>query len=216
MTTSGTYAADYEVSEIVDEAFERCGVDPASLTDRHSKSARRSLQLLFSEWANRGIHLWAVDTQNQTVTDGDATYTVATGTVTILEMVVRRSGTDTQVSPMSRADYLLMPDKDTEGLANQYWLDRATGVYTLWPVPDNSTDVIYYTRLRQLQDVGNGSRTADVPFRWLEAMIAGLAAKLAMKFAPDRVSALSAFAEQQYKFAYQEDRERVDLRFTLG
>lgn len=216
MTTSGTYALSLENADFIDEAMERCGIDPATLTARHLRSARRSLDLLFAEWSNLGVHLWAVDEQTQTVTDGDSTYTFATGSLAILDMVVRRSGVDTPVEPMARDEYAAIPDKTTEGLPSRYWLDRATGIYTLWTVPENSTDVIHYWRMRQLQDAGTAAQTPDVPYRWYEALTAGLAKKLAEKYAPEREGALSNKAKARFLEASQEDRERTPTRFRMG
>lgn len=208
MATSGTYATTFENAEHIDEAFERCGIDPSILVGRHMRSARRSLDMLFSDWSNRGVHLWAVDQQTQTVTDGDPTYSVASGTLAVLDMVVRRDGIDIEVAPMSRDEYTRIPDKDLEGLPSRYWLDRATGIYTLWQTPENSTDVIYYWRMRYLQDAGTSAQTPDVPRRFYEALTAGLAAKLAEKFAPEREAALLQKAELAFRRANQEDRER--------
>ncbi len=210
MASSGTFSWNPDVGEVIEESFERCGIDPASLTGRHMKSARRSFNYLFTEWANDGVHLWAVDQQSQLLTASDATYNCPTGTIAILEMVVRRAGIDTPVFPMGRDEYLAIPDKTTEGLPNRYWLNRdaTTPVITLWDVPENSTDTIYYYRMRQLQDITASTETADAPARWQEAIAAGLAAKLSEKYAPDREQALVSKAMKQLKLAKQEDRER--------
>lgn len=211
MTTSGTYNWSPEVQELCEEAFERCGIDPATLTARHLKSARRSLDLLFSDWANRGPHLWAIDQQTLALTQGDGLYDCPAGTVAVLEMVVRRNGVDTPVFPMARDEYLAIPDKTTQGLPNRFYFDRSITTPTLafWNIPENSTDQIIYYRMRQLQDVGVASNTPDIPYRWEEAMTAGLAAKLAEKFAPDREQLLIAKAQEKYAAAYQEDRQRT-------
>lgn len=218
MSTSGTYAYEPTVAEWCDEAWERCGVDPANLTLRHLRSARRSLNLMFSEWPNKGVKLWTVDEQTQTVTSGSATYNTATGTITILEMVVRRSGVDTPMYPMSRSEYAVIPNKTNTGLPTKYYQDRSRTLptYTVWSAPENSTDVIHYWRMRRLQDVGNPSNTLDVSSRWFEPVASGLAAKLAVKFAPDRLKNLLVLAENSFALAYSEDRERGDCQFTLG
>lgn len=218
MSTSGTYAYEPTVAEWCDEAWERCGMDPAKLTMRHLRSARRSLNLMFSEWPNKGVKLWTVDEQTQTVGDGDPTYDTASGTVTILEMMVRRSGIDTAVFPMSRSEYEAIPDKTAEGLPTRYYQDRARSVptYTLWQVPENSTDVIHYWRVRRIQDVGAPSNTLDVASRWFEPVASGLAAKLAVKFAPDRLKTLIVLAEQSFAMAHREERERGDTQMTIG
>lgn len=222
MATSGTYAFDPSVAEFVEEAFERCGIDPASLTARHARSARLSLGFLFSEWSNKGPHLWAVDQQNQLLTVSDGEYDSPAGTIAILEMVVRRSGIDTVVSPMMRDEYLAIPDKTTEGLPNRYYFDRSrtTPTITLWPVPENSTDTIYFYRMRTLQDVGSPTYTLDIPPRWHEAVVSGLSAKLAVKYAPDRIGPLKGEAKSRFEEAKTEDRERAPtqtrVRYTTN
>jgi hypothetical protein len=210
VASSGTYSWSPEVAEICDEAAERCGLDPATLTARHLRSARRSLDLLFSDWANRGPHLWAIDQQTIVPVVGTATYNCPAGTVAVLEVFVRRDGIDTPVFPMTRDEYAAIPDKTTQGLANRFWLNRdvATPTLTFWDVPENTTDRLIYYRMRQLQDIGAGSNTPDIPYRWQEAIAAGLAAKLAEKYAPEREQGLLAKALAKYQEAYTEDRER--------
>lgn len=215
MASSGTYALNYEVAEVCDEAWERVGVDPATLTMRHSRSARRSLNLLFSRWATKGARLFAIDEQTQTLTDGTVSYTAATGTLAILEGVIRRSGVDTPVHHISREQYHLIPNKTNEGLPSQVYLDRRTGTYYLWNVPENSTDVFRYYRMRRLQDVTTAQETLDVPYHWFEAVASGLAENLSIKFAPDRYTGLKAMADERFYEAKQEDRERVDTSVTV-
>lgn len=215
MASSGTYAYAPDIAEFVDEAFERAGIDPATLTGKHLRSARRSLNLMFAEWANRSVHLFAIDEQTQTVTQGLESYTATTGTLAMLEVVVRRSGVDTPVHRISRADYHAIPNKTKQGLPTQLYFDRKTGTYKLWNVPENSTDVIRYYRLRQLQDVTAGQETPDVPYRWYEALAAGLAAKVSLKFNKQVYGMLKAEAEEKFAQAKLEDRERVDTSFTL-
>lgn len=214
MATSGTYSFDPEFAEIVTEAFERIGIDPATVTARHAKSARRSVDYLFADWANLGPHLWAVDQQviqAPELVAGTATYDCPVGTVAILEMVVRRNGSDIPLFPMARDEYLAIPNKTTQGLPNRFYFDRqsATPTLTFWNVPENTTDQIIYYRMRRLQDSGAGMNTADIPYRWQEALVAGLAAKLSEKYTPDRESAMMLKADLKYKAATTEDRERT-------
>ena len=192
-TTSGTYAWSPEIAEVCEEAFERIGINPEELNGRHMRAARRSLEFMFSDWANIGILLWAVDQVTVTLTEGQATYGTPNGTTAILEMILRRySGTsyfDTSIFPMQRDEYLAIPSKTQEGLPSRYYFDRnlttaslpvlSPIVYgpsiTLWSTPDRSTDQMIYYRMRRLQDVGNGGNIADLPYRWQEAFAAGLA-----------------------------------------
>lgn len=215
MSSSNTYTYAPEIGEFTDEAYERAQIDPAGLTARHARSARRSLNLMFSAWANEGVHLFAVDEQTQTLTDGGPSYSAATGTLAILEAVIRRSGIDTPVTRISREDYHMIPDKTVEGMPSQVYFDRAAGTYYLWNVPENSTDVLRYYRLRRLQDVTAASETPDVPYRWYEALAAGLAARLAGKFAKPLENDLVLKAADALAKAKREDRERVDTAVSV-
>jgi len=217
MATSGTYAYSPSVAEWCDEAFERCGLDPAELTVRHVRSARRSLNLMFSEWPAKGVKLWAVDQVTLDMIDGTATYNTATGTICILDAVLRRSSVDTPMFPMSRSEYAVIPSKTTEGLPSRFYLNRAitTPTITVWQVPENSTDDMLYWRVRRLQDVGNPANTLDVTSIWFEPVASGLAAKLAVKFAPDRIDKLAVLAEVAFAVAHREERERGDTQFTM-
>lgn len=217
MTTSATSTREFEIAEAVDEAFERCGIDPATLTARHLRSARRSLDLLFTEWDNKGIHLWAVDSQTTDMIASTASYATPTNIIGVLEVVLRRSGLDTPVFPMSRDQYQNIPDKTMEGMPSNYWFDRdaTTPTLYLWPVPDTATDDLVYYYMRRLQDAGGAAYTADVPYRWSEAVISGLAAKLSEKFAPDRENFLRNKAGARYKEADVEDRERAPTQFKV-
>lgn len=216
MTTSGTYSYAPDIADFVDEAFERCLIDPATLVARHLRSARTSLNLLFAFWATRGVRLFAVDQQTQTLTDGDADYTAASGTLALLECSVRRGTLDTPVSKIGREQYEGIPDKTSEGLPSMVYFDRRTGTYYLWNAPENSTDVFRYYRLRRLQDVTAAQETPDVPYFWYEALAAGLAFHLSRKFAPQLRASLEQDAEKAFLFAQQEDRERVDTRMSVS
>ena len=173
------------------------------------------MNLMFADWANEGVLLFAVDEQTQTLTDGTASYSVASGTLAMLEMVIRRSSVDTPVTKIGREQYHLIPNKTNEGLPSMLYLDRKAGTYYLWSTPENSTDVLRYWRLRRLQDVTAGSETPDVPYRWFEALASGLAARLALKFAPEKFALLEKLAAGALQRAKAEDRERTDTSFSM-
>lgn len=183
---------------------------------------------MFSEWANVGILLWAVDQVTVTLTQGTATYATPAGTTAILDMILRRSSLDTNIFPMQRDEYLAIPSKTQQGLPSRYYFNRITTLasvpvitgaagpsITLWSTPENSTDQMIYYRLRQLQDVGVATNTPDIPFRWQEALAAGLAARLAVKYAPDRIGPLKGEAKSALKLAMQEDRQRAPTTLRL-
>ncbi len=218
MATSGTYAFSPEIQELTDEAFERAGVDPETLTGRHLRSARRSMNLIFSNWANESIRLWHIEQETVPLVASTATYNCPTDTIAILEVTVRRDGVETMVSPMARDEYAYLPDKDLEGLPSMYYFDRQTPTptLTLWQVPENSTDELIYYRWRQFQDVTAGSETTDMPYRWLEAFTAALAARLAEKYNPEREGALAKKAFDAFRKAKVEDRERTPTALRVN
>lgn len=216
MASSGTYVFAPDNADFIEEAFERCLIDPATLVSRHFKSATMSLNLLFAHWATKGVKLFQVDEQTQTLTTALATYTAASGTLAILEGIVRRAGIDTVVQRISREQYQLIPDKTAQGLPTQVWLDRAAGTYKLWQVPENLTDVFRYTRVRRIQDAGTGQQTPDLPIWWFEALASGLTEFLSEKFAPQLHAEKKVLAEQRLDAALTEDRERVDTSFSMA
>lgn len=218
LSTSNTYATDFEIAEICDEAFERAGIDPETLTARHLRSARRSMNLIFSDWSNEGINLWQIEQETQTLTTSDGSYNTPTDTIGILEVFVRRDSVDIPVEPMTRDEYAGIPTKTTEGLPSRYYFDRLTPTptLTLWPIPENSTDVLYYYRMRQSQDVGVASNTADVPYRWLEALTAEMAVRVAQKYNPERIGPLMGIARSAFKRAKIEDRQRAPTSIRVN
>jgi hypothetical protein len=215
MTTSGTYAFSPDVQDFIEEAFERCGVDPATITQRHIRSARRSMNLLFGQWAANGVNLFVVDLQTETTVATQANYTAASGTIAILEVVVRRDTIDTPIYLIDRQAYEYIPNKTNEGLPTQLFYNRVDNEFFLWNTPENSTDSIRYWRLRRIQDVTAGIETPDITYEWMEALSAGLAEFLALKYALDRYKTLKEDAAGKFKMANDFNRERVDTNFTL-
>jgi hypothetical protein len=167
---------------------------------------------MFADWANRGLNLWTVTQTTQALTQGTATYTLAADVVDILEMVLRRDGTDYEVERISRGEYLTFPNKTAQGRPSQFYFDRQIQpVITLWQPPENSTDILVYYYVRRLQDADTLVNTTDMPFRFYPCMVAGLAYYIAMKRAPDRLQILKAVYEEEFMRAADEDRDRVSL-----
>lgn len=213
MAVSGSKNFEIDVVEAIEEAYERCGVDPRA--GYQYKTARRSLNLMLAEWANRGVNLFTIDQVTTTLTQGTANYTLGPETIDVLEVVLRRSGTDTTVSRMSRADYLNIPTKTTEGRPSQFYIDRQVNpVMYLWQTPENSTDQIIYYRLVRIDDADTYVNTFDVPFRFYPCLVAGLAYYLSMKIAPDRVALLKSVYDEEFSRAATEDRDRTNLRLV--
>lgn len=215
MTTSGSRDFNLDVAEMIEEAYERCGLEVRTGYD--ARTARRSLNLMFADWANRGLNLWTVTEANFTVTAGDASYPLADDVIDVLDVVVRRSNTDYQIDRISRTEYFTLPNKTTQGRPSQFFFDRTiTPTMYLWASPQNSTDQIRYYYVRRMQDADTLTNTTDIPFRFLPCMVAGLAYYLAMKRAPERMGMLKTVYDEEFQRAADEDIDRVPLKLQPG
>lgn len=215
MATSGTVAFRPNVEEIITESFERCGIDIQTRTGDHAISARRSMNLLFSEFANRGINYWTLSQNTLTLVNGTTSYTLPTGTIDILDAVIRdsSSNTDQIINRITIQDYNQLPNKDSEGKPSQYMIDRQyTPVVYFWAVPNTSTYSMVYWAMNQLEDVTLSNQDADIPYRWNDTICAGLASKLAMKYAPEKFQVLNEMYERSFNFAASSDNDGVSLR----
>ena len=215
MTTSGSRDFNIDVGEIIEEAYERCGLEVRTGYD--AKTARRSLNLMFADWANRGLNLWTVAQGTTTLTQGTSTYTLEPDVVDVLEMVLRRDSTDYEVERISRGEYLTFPNKTDQGRPSQFYLDRQINpVITLWQAPENSTDQLIYYYVQRIEDADTLTNTSAIPFRFYPCMVAGLAYYMAMKRAPDRIQVLKAVYEEEFQRAAEEDEDRVSLKLQPG
>ena len=211
MTVSGSTTFELDVADYVEEAFERCGLEVRTGYDL--KTAKRSMNLMFADWANRGLNQWTIAQKTFTVTSGDGDYDLGTSTIDVLSLVVRRDGTDYALNRISRDEYLNIPTKSTTGRPTQYFVDRLINpVIKMWPLPDNSTDVVIYDALIRLDDADNYTNTLQVPFRFYPALAAGLAYYIAIKRAPDRAQLLKTVYEEEIGRAMDEDRDRASFR----
>ena len=211
MATSNSRDFDLDVAEIIEEAYERCGLELRTGYD--ARTARRSMNLMFADWANRGVNLWTVRQATTTLTSGQATVTLGADVVDLLEVVVRRSNTDFTVSKISRSNYLSQPSKTTEGRPSQYFFNRQISPeITLWPTPENSTDQLVYYYVRRIEDADTLVNTMELPFRFLPCAAAGMAYYIALKKAPERVQLLKTLYEEEFQRAADEDEDRVSLK----
>jgi hypothetical protein len=229
MTTSGTTTFNLDLNDIVEEAFERCGAELRTGYDL--RTARRSLNLLTIEWANRGINLWTIEQGSIPMVQGQIVYNLPVDTIDLLEHVVRtqtgQQQTDITINRISIDTYSTIPNKNAQGRPIQVWINRQSGAQNLsgvqapninvWPAPDqNNYYTFVYWRLRRLQDAGDGVTTQDIPFRFLPCMVAGLAYHLSLKIpgALERSMSLKAQYEELWQQAADEDREKAPLRIA--
>jgi hypothetical protein len=231
MTTSGTYAFNPSLGEAVINAFSRCGVRRTSLVQEHLQDARFEMNLMLSEWSNRGVNLWKVDLQTIPLVQGVSTYYAATNniqadsarTVMVLDAYIAQgsgqSEFDRLLMPISRTEWAQTPNKNLQAPPTTFWFDRLINpTITVWPVPDQSNQyTLNFYRVIQVQDaeLPNG-QTMDIPYRWLDAAVSGLAARLAAIYAPDRLAMLATKAEQAYQIAATQDTENVPLYIMPG
>ena len=238
MTTSGISTFNLDLSDIVEEAFERCGQELRSGYDL--RTARRSLNLLTIEWANRGINLWTIEQGVIPLYQNQITYDLPVDTIDLIDQVVRtgsgQNQIDININRISESTYSTIPNKNTRGRPIQVWVNRQSGAtypdgltttikypqINIWPTPDQGSLAspyyyFVYWRLRRIQDAGDGVNTQDIPFRLLNALVAGLASYICIKLPnmdPNRVQMLKADYEQQLDLAFSEDREKANNRFV--
>ena len=236
--TTSTTAFNPTLNDIFEEAFERCGLEMRTGYD--FRTARRSLNLLLTEWANRGINLWTIEQGTIPLIQGTITYDLPIDTVDLLEHVIRTypgseaNQIDININRISVSTYATIPNKLTQGRPIQVWINRQSGQTTdtpgatpkypqinVWPAPDQGTVespyyYFVYWRLRRMFDAGNGVNVEDIPFRFQEPLIAGLSYRLAMKV-PGGLERLQ-FLKQQYDEAWEmaagEDREKAPDRLV--
>ena len=223
MTTSGTASFNLDLGDIIEEAYARCGSEVRSGWD--FKTARISLNLMFMDWASRGINLWTVESGTIPLVAGTATYNLPNDTVDLLEHVIRTGAgsastqADLSITRISVSTYATIPNKLTQARPIQVYINRQspTPTITVWPVPDNTTTYQFiYWRLRRIQDAGDGANTMDVPFRFLPCLVSGLAYYLSMKIpgAMERMQVLKAQYDQDWQLAADEDREKAAVRMV--
>ena len=210
MAVSGSTNFELDVSDYIEEAFERCGLEVRTGYDL--KTAKRSLNLLFADWANRGLNQWTIAQRTQTLTQGTSSYTLDADVIDVLSMVVRRSDSDLSMARLSRDSYLSISAKTTQSRPSQFFVDRQiTPVLKIWPTPENSTDVLIYDCLTRIDDADTFTNTVDVPFRFYPCLAAGLAYYLSIKKAPERIQVLKTIYDEEFDKAQAEDRDRASF-----
>jgi hypothetical protein len=222
MTTAGTIAFNMEFTEIAEEAWERAGREMRSGYDL--RTARRSMNLMTIEWQNRGINMWTVDSGTVSLVAGTSRYQLPIDTIDLMEHQIRTNSgnattqSDLTISRISVSTYASIPNKLSQGRPIQLYIERLRDEphVNVWPVPDSNDYVLYYWRMRRIQDAGAGVETADMNFRFLPCLVAGLAYHIAMKVPElaERVQMLKMVYDEQFEMAANEDREKTSARFV--
>ena len=215
MTSSGSTDFELAVDDYIEEAFERCGLEVRTGYDL--RTAKRSLNLLFADWANRGLNRWTITQTSITLSQGTTEYTLAADTIDILSAVIRENAgssnqLDVTVNRIGRDTYLNLSSKLSQGKPTQYYVDRQiTPKFRVFPTP-NATYTLVVDRLTRIEDADSATDTVDVPFRFYPCLAAGLAYYLAIKKAPDRIQILKAIYDEEFDRAATEDRDRTSLK----
>jgi hypothetical protein len=223
VSTSGTTVFNPDVAEIIEEAFERAGVEIR--TGYQFKTARRSLNIMVAEWANKGLNLWTVEQGSIPLVAGQVQYSLPDDTIDLIEHVIRQNQgsqynqVDLQITRIALPTYATIPNKLTQGRPIQLYVDRQapTPNIKIWPTANVSGYTLIYWRLKRMDDAGtSATNTMDIPFRFIPAMIAGLAYHIALKTPEsiDRVSMLKQMYDEAFQLAADEDRDRASVRFV--
>jgi hypothetical protein len=215
MATSDSTNFEPNVTEFVEEAFERCGLELRTGYDL--VSAKRSINLMLAEWANRGLNQWTIEEATQTVTENTLTYTLDSNVIDILDCNLRRTDgnvtTDLSMRRLSRSEYLNIPVKATTGRPSQFFLDKQNApVLKIWPAPENSTDVLVFNKLVRMDDADTAINTMDMPFRFYPCFAAGLAYYISVKKAPEKSGMLKQMYEEEFERASSTDEDRASFR----
>jgi hypothetical protein len=219
MATSGTKTFKLTIADTIEEAYELAGLELRTGYD--AETARRSLNIMFADWSNRGVNLWTIDQVSTTLTTGTASYTLNAYDIDIVSAVVKvtdssGSSTDLGVERIGRTEYLNIPDKTIQGRPTQIFLDRqTTPVLKVWPTPDNvSTYTLVANTIQRIDDASASNQDPEVPSRFIPCMASGLAYYLALKKNPEKAGIMKQQYEQDFQLAAQEDRNRASLYLT--
>ena len=215
MATSGSTDFEPNVAEFVEEAFERCGLELRTGYDL--KTARRSINLMLAEWANRGLNQWTIEQGTTTVIEGTTDYNLDANVIDLLDVVCRRTVNDTQtdisMNRISRSEYINIPNKTSKSRPSQFFFNKQNNpVLQVWPAPENSTDVLVYNKLVRMDDADKATNTLDMPFRFYPCFAAGLAYYISIKRSPDKTPILKQLYEEEFNRALSQDEDRASFR----
>tara|TARA_Y100001951_G_scaffold104449_1_gene116076 strand:- start:146 stop:817 length:672 start_codon:yes stop_codon:yes gene_type:complete len=215
MSLSGSTNFEPNITEFIEEAYERCGLELRTGYDL--KSGIRSANLMLAEWANRGLNQWTIEQATQTVTEGTTSYSLNSNVIDLLDVVLRRTVNDTQtdisMNRISRSEYINIPNKNSKARPSQFFLDKlSTPSLKIWPAPENSTDVLVFNKLVRMDDADTGSNTMDMPFRFYPCFAAGLAYYISQKRAPQLTAQLKSLYEEEFRRAADQDEDRASFQ----
>lgn len=227
--TSGTYDFAPGMEVLAAESWERAGMDPQVMSGEHVSSIRRSIGFILSTWSGMGARQWKFQQTQETTTVGMSQFTLPAGTIDVQTVVLRRNDSDTEMYPISREDYLLIPNKTTNGRPDRYFLDRRRDtedvnlpsvpgtrvMMNIWPRGENATDIIVIDSYLQIEDGGAFANQIDIPFRFQDAFAAELATRIAQKFNKPVFPELKALATEAWTLARANDEGSGDLILTV-
>ena len=218
MDTSGTKTFQLTIADTIEEAYELAGLELRTGYD--AETARRSLNIMFADWSNRGVNLWTIEQVTTNLTAGTNSYTLNSYDIDIVSAVIRQidgsTTTDLQLTRIGRTEYLNIPDKSSTGRPNQLFLDRqTTPVVKLWPTPDSTyTYRLVANTIQRIDDASASAQDPEIPSRFMPCMASGLAYYIALKRNPEKAAILKTQYEQDFKLAADEDRNRTSLHFV--
>lgn len=197
-------------------AYQLIGVRPTALLQEHMDAARTATNMMFTRWSNQGVNLWTVNFETTPLVQGISSYNVTSNAVVMLDAFIT-TGTGTNaidriILPISRTEYMSYPNKSQQGFPTTFWFDRQLApTFTLWPVPDGTQVSITYAYVSRIQDANlTGTQEMDIPPIWLEAMVYGLAYRLAQIWAPEKAALFKPQADESYQIAADQNVETAN------
>lgn len=214
MTTSGTYNYNPSLGELTLYAFNLCGIRNTAILQEHMESARMAANLLLGRWSSQGVNLWTVTKESIPLVQGQATYNVPANNIVMLDTYISTTDgagntIDRLILPISRTEYASYPNKEQQGFPTTYWQDRLiNSTVTLWPVPDGTQTSLDFYQVTQIEDANfTNGQTLNLPIYFMEAFAFGLAQRLALIWAPDKVVMLKPLADEAYAIAAAQNIE---------
>lgn len=222
MAVSGSKDFELDVADYIEEAFERCGLELRTAYDL--RTARRSLNLLLAEWANRGLNQWTIQEKTIAMVEGTTSYnvdsSVSTAAIDVLDAFVRQTvnseNSDIQMTRLSRSEYSAIPNKSTKGQPLQFFVDKQISpTISVYPTPDETSKyTIHLNVLTRMDDVDAATNTLQMPFRFYPCLAAGLAYYISIKKNPERTGLLKQIYEEEFQRALDADEDRASFRIT--